>query len=181
MYCQYCGMQLDDSALYCSRCGKSTQQTPPPANVASALPPVVPPQDPGRLLGSQVHLLGILWAVYGAFRLMMSTGGIFFGRAMMRMSIHTWPRDIDPYPFLRFIRGIFVFSGILALVTGILGILAAVALLRGGRSGRSIALVVALLALISFPFGTALGIYTLIVLLRRGARENYERLSLPLA
>jgi ABC-type spermidine/putrescine transport system permease subunit I len=106
---------------------------------------------------------------------------MFFGRAMMRMSIHTWPRDVDPYPIMRLMHGIFVFSGIVSLVTGVLGILAAVTLLRRDRSGRTLALVAAFLALISFPFGTALGIYSLIVLLRHGASENYERLSVPSA
>jgi hypothetical protein len=192
MYCHYCGMQLDDSALYCGRCGQSTQPVSRPASNA-ALPPVpaltqtvvlspIPPQNPVRILAGQVRLLGILWALYSAFRLMISTGGMLFGRAMMRMSIHTWPPDnIDPYPFIRFMRAIFFFSGVVSFLTGVLGILAAILLLRRDRSGRTIVIVVAFLALISFPFGTALGIYTLIVLLREGSSENYEHLSVPSA
>jgi hypothetical protein len=178
VYCQHSGMQLDDSASFCSRCGQSTReaaQTTPRVAGAAAVAVVTP--NPVQALGAQVHVLGILLAVYSVLRLILSGWLVLFSRGMMRMSIRTWPRNIDPFPFMQFVRGIFVFSGIVSLITGILGICAAVALLRRDRSGRTIAIVAACFALISFPVGTAMGIYTLVVLLRQGASDTYDRLS----
>ncbi|MGH9814978.1 MAG: hypothetical protein ACRD6I_02770, partial [Candidatus Acidiferrales bacterium] len=43
--------------------------------------------------------------------------------------------------------------------------------------GRTLALVMGLLALLSVPFGTALGIYTLIVLLPARSEAEYRQLA----
>ena len=49
--------------------------------------------------------------------------------------------------------------------------------MRRHPDGRTIAIVAACIALLSFPVGTLLGIYTLVVLLRQGSREAYAALS----
>jgi hypothetical protein len=77
----------------------------------------------------------------------------------------------------RFWDGTFLFSRVLSLVIGVVGIWAAVSLMRRNPDGRAIAIVAACIALLSFPLGTALGIYTLVVLLRQGSREAYAALS----
>jgi hypothetical protein len=182
VYCQYCGTQLPDSALFCSRCGRPTNlytQPAPSTGAAAAPAPVVPACDPLETLAGQVRVLGILWLVYSIFRLMLSSGGILFGRAMTHMSFYVWPPNLNPYrsAFMPLMRGIFLFAEIASLITGILGICAAVVLLRRDPSGRTVAMVAACVALISFPFGTALGIYTLVVLLHHGAAETYARLT----
>lgn len=186
MFCRHCGMQLSDSAQFCSRCGASTQQTATPVSNAAVTPPdpvqpVAYPLDPTQKLAGQVQVLGVLWAVYSCFRVLLSVWGVWFVRAVMHMSTYTFPRRFGYYPFIPFMRGIFIFAGILSLITGILGIWTAVALLRRDRSGRIIAIVAACLALTNFPFGTGLGIYTLVVLLQQGASQSYDRLSLTSA
>lgn len=183
-------MQLSDSALFCSRCGSSTQAparaTPPappvyisPPAPAGGVPPVVvpPPQNPAQRLRSQVHVLGILWAIYSAFRLMFWAAGLPFRRGVMAMSIYSGRYGFGAYPFTHFWGSAFLFSRVLSLAIGVVGIWAAVSLMRRHPEGRTIAIVAAFLALLSFPLGTALGIYTLVVLLRQGSREAYEALS----
>jgi hypothetical protein len=61
----------------------------------------------------------------------------------------------------------------------ILGALTGIALLRRERWGRTLALVVAILSLIKFPFGTALGIYTLWVLVPAQSAQEYELVAAP--
>jgi hypothetical protein len=60
-----------------------------------------------------------------------------------------------------------VYAGlvVLTVVCGIFGLLAGLALLANQRSARMLALVAAFLSVCEIPFGTTLGIYTLIVLL----------------
>jgi len=54
------------------------------------------------------------------------------------------------------------------------GIIAGIGLLLRRRWGRILALVVGFLSLISFPIGTALGLYTIWVLIQPGAPELFN-------
>jgi hypothetical protein len=60
-----------------------------------------------------------------------------------------------------------VYAGIviLTVLCGLFGILAGLALLANQRPARTLALIAAFLSVSEIPFGTTLGIYTLIVLL----------------
>ena len=58
-----------------------------------------------------------------------------------------------------------------------LGTMVGIGLLRRERWGRILALVVSILALFKFPFGTALGIYTLWVLVPAQSAQEYEKIS----
>jgi hypothetical protein len=60
-----------------------------------------------------------------------------------------------------------VYAGIvvLAVLCGLFGLLAGLALLANQRPARTLALIAAFLSVSEIPFGTTLGIYTLIVLL----------------
>jgi hypothetical protein len=189
LYCQYCGMQLDDAAFYCSRCGKPTAPNPPglsssapiaaPQGPSSAAPAdaAQSPSGPIQALSSNVRMLGILWPLYSMFRLIFIAWGIFSGRMMPRIWIRSWPPQVNPYRFAPIVHGIVVTAIVWGVVVSLLGIGAGLALLRRGRAGRMIALVAAFLSLISIPFGTALGIYTLVVLLSEGANRDYARLA----
>jgi hypothetical protein len=60
-----------------------------------------------------------------------------------------------------------VYAGlvVLSFLSGLFGILAGLALLANQRTARLIAVVAALFSVSEIPFGTTLGIYTLVVLL----------------
>lgn len=112
-----------------------------------------------------LRTLGIFWIIYGILRLIAAvclfvyngTATLMFGALLDRV----------PNPFALMADFHFVYAALIALsvLCGVFGILAGVALLGGGRSGRKLALIAAFLSLCEIPFGTTLGIYTLVVLL----------------
>jgi hypothetical protein len=109
--------------------------------------------------------LGICWLAYGVLRcvvgivlvLFSGTATVMFGALLSRV----------PNPFALMGDFHIVYAGlvVLSILCGFIGVLAGLALLAHQRSGRMLALVAAFLSVSEIPFGTTLGIYTLIVLL----------------
>jgi hypothetical protein len=85
-----------------------------------------------------------------------TTATLMFGALLTRVP--------DPYSLMSLFHflylGVIIWSG----ACGILGILAGATILAGQRSARPLAIVAALLSLSELPFGIALGVYTLILL-----------------
>jgi len=151
MYCDACGTQTADGQNFCRACGKPLAATP-------SLPPAA------RMAG-HVRMLGILWLAISALRLLPS----FF---LMGIGSHGFHLARLPHflpPLLGLIGGLLLLSAVFGLVTG-WGLL--------GRQpwARAAAILLGCLALFDLPFGTALGIYTLWVMLAHDAGE-YDRLS----
>jgi hypothetical protein len=129
----------------------------------------MPVEDPahGYLKGHR-RILGVCWFVYGIVRLIMGiclvlssgTATLMFGALLSRV----------PDPFVLMGDFHFIYLGILILtfLSGFCGILAGWSLLANQHSARVLALVAAFLSVSEIPFGTTLGIYTLVVLLPRG-------------
>ena len=69
------------------------------------------------------------------------------------------------------------FAGVLILVKAAAGFIAGWGLLQREEWARTVALVVGFLALLNVPIGTALGIYTLWVLLPRQSDDEYKSLA----
>jgi hypothetical protein len=109
--------------------------------------------------------LGVCWLVYGFLRcvvgillvLFSGTATVMFGALLNRV----------PNPFALMGDFHIVYAGmvVLSVLCGFFGVLAGLALLANQRSARMLALVAAFLSVSEIPFGTTLGIYTLIVLL----------------
>ncbi|WP_263382755.1 hypothetical protein [Granulicella arctica] len=147
-------------------------------------PPAYALAEPARANRVQRHLqtLGVLWCVYGAFRLVRGLIGIVILRAM---TLHgfgdgSWPfggsfGTMAPswlHILLPIIAVVTVAGTILSFVTGY-------GLLTRKRWGRTLAMITAILSLIKFPVGTAMGIYTLWVLAPAGSAPDYEAISEP--
>jgi hypothetical protein len=75
------------------------------------------------------------------------------------------------------LRPILSFVGWLLLVKAATGFIAGWGLLRRQEWARTVALVVGFVALLNVPIGTALGIYTLWVLLPAQSDEEYKALA----
>ena len=118
-----------------------------------------------RNLRSQWQTLGLCWLVYGIFRLIMGivlfiftgTATVMFGALLTRVP--------NPYSLMDDFHIVYAGIVVITVACGIFGILAALALLTNQRSARILALVASFLSVSEIPFGTTLGIYTLIVLL----------------
>jgi len=121
-------------------------------------------------LSSDRRILGVCWLVYGIFRLITGiclflssgTATVMFGALLSRVP--------NPYTLMADFHIIYVGILFLTVLCALFGLFAGLALLTDQRPARMLALVAAFLSVSEIPFGTTLGIYTLIVLLPlRGA------------
>jgi hypothetical protein len=158
MFCDSCGAALQAGQGFCTRCGKQV------------IGPVV--AGSGRV-ARHVRLLGILWIAYSAISLI---GGVVliivshtvFGPLGLP-SVHGGPPP--------FIRPLLFAIGIALLVKAGVGIAAGLGLIQRQDWGRVLAIVLAVISLFNIPFGTALGIYTLWVLVSPGGGEEYQTMA----
>jgi len=173
MYCNQCGAPLAPDESVCSRCGHALVAPGVGARAASLAPPE------GRVRRHR-KLLAVLWIVRGALLL---PGGLFlwFGMAHARFMV---PRiAVGPGPFWgpstfpALVPSLLGAIGIGLLIMGGLSILAGVALLQSESWARILAIVLGILELVSIPFGTALGIYTLWVLLPADSESEFRTLA----
>jgi hypothetical protein len=128
----------------------------------------------GRRVAEHYHLLGILHLVYSALVSIPGLMMIFVGKVFFEW-LGPFVGHNPPPPF---IGPLIMLIGWLILARGVLGIVAGVGLLQRAPWARIWALVMAFLSVLSIPFGTALGIYTIWVLLGAGSEEEYRLLSL---
>jgi hypothetical protein len=102
---------------------------------------------------------------------------IFFGAAFMSMDIPHKANEPNPAMF----GGIFIVFGLVFVV--IFGGLAALAFFAGRSLSKhknyTFAFVIAALVCFSFPFGTILGIFTIIVLLRDSVKAIFNGQNQP--
>lgn len=127
--------------------------------------------------------MGILWIIYGAFQIMAGFGAFTFSHFFLPVILNYVPRDADTSAvlpgLLNFLRTIYVFVLFISLVTGGIAVSAALGLLQRQPWGRPMALIAAFVSVLSLPLGTALAVYTMIILFSSGNDENYRRLALP--
>jgi hypothetical protein len=168
MFCSACGQAIDAYQAYCPRCGR--QVTP------IEMPPPLP--WIWTRVHRHVHTLGILWIVFAALTLLkwMVVAPFLAGIT------HGWPlpfsHEIEGFamPFHQMPWLIPIITATL-LVRAVLCLIAGVALLRRAGWARIFSIVVAFLMLIHPPFGTALGVYTLWVLLPSLSAQEYQQLA----
>jgi hypothetical protein len=154
MFCDRCGTQLQDGQSFCTKCGRSF-----------AAVPMMPQQ--GRIAG-HVRLLGIFWVALSAFRLIPALVLLFISQP----DLHIFPADVPEFvPVL--LRTI----GLVLLASGAAGIAAGWGLLQRQPWARMLAIVLGCISLFDMPFGTALGIYTLWVLLPAKSEEEYRQIA----
>jgi zinc-ribbon domain len=155
MFCDSCGTRLSEAQRFCPACGK-----------AAGTVPLMPVQS--RISG-HIRLLGIFWLALSAFRLIP---GLFLVAFMRHGAMSFLPPDV---PF--FVHGILRVAGVVILGSAALGILTGWGLLDRQPWARMFAIVLGCFNLIDMPFGTALGIYTLWVLLPAKSEEEYRQIA----
>jgi hypothetical protein len=108
--------------------------------------------------------LGALWILYGILRLVAviilvlytGTATVMFGALLTRVP--------DPYTLMTTFHIFYIAVIIVTALSGLFGLLLGLALIAG-KSARTLSLVASFFSLSDLPFGTTLGIYTLIVFL----------------
>jgi hypothetical protein len=118
----------------------------------------------GNLNGHR-RILGVCWLVYGILRLIMGIWLVLFSGTATVMFGALLARVPDPFALMADFHIVYAGIVVLTVLCGLFGLLAGLALLANQRSARMLGLLAAFLSVSEIPFGTTLGIYTLIVLL----------------
>jgi len=160
MFCNLCGSPVTPEQSVCSHCGSSTTG----ARVASAA---------RKRVAEHIHLLAILWFVLGALILIPAA---VMGVLAVVITAPMVAGGADKIAFV-FAPGIFVILCVVFLVLAALRFTAGWGLLKMRPWGRTFALVMGFLALLCPPIDTALGVYTLFVLLPDAAGDEYRQMS----
>lgn len=155
MFCDQCGTALQSGQQFCSRCGKEVT-----GFVAGY------PQR--SRLKEHVRLLAILWFAYSAVE---ALGGVVLFIIANTIFLHKHAIG-SPAGFLHPLLSVIA---VFVLVKAAVGFLGGYGLLQREPWARILTLVLGFLALIHPPFGTALGVYTLWVLLPAQSEQDYEQ------
>ena len=192
MVCPTCGTSLEPGVRFCPKCGTQVFAAepmqggpaaygPPPPQMPQQMPYIAPGMVPVMpRVQSHLQTLGILWCVYAAYRVLGGVTGMLALRffAGRRWGGGGWPFGGSMMPFgagwmgalLPVVITFTLFAMALALFTGW-------SLLNRKPWGRTLAIVAAILSLLKFPVGTALGIYTLWVLAPGASGLEYDAIA----
>ena len=158
MYCNQCGKELQPNQQFCSSCGAAVGATAMPVRQDS--------------MGRHVHLLGVLWLVLGVLTALTGLAAMIVAHVIFGPGGVATENGAPP-----FIRPLISLGGLFFLAKGVLCFLAGIGLLQRQSWARVLTIVLAFISLVHVPLGTALGIYTLWVLLSANAEERYRRLA----
>ena len=164
MFCTYCGSSVQADQRFCGSCGNAT-------------PPIFPAPATDWRLARHVKLLGMLWIAFSAIHLLRG-GERMAGAHFVRLIGHTWYDDVPwGWPAGDFLHSILAFAGALAVIMATAGFLAGFGLLEHRPWARGLAIALAVIALLHPPLGTALGIYTLWVLVPANAEQEWHQIA----
>jgi hypothetical protein len=172
MYCDKCGTPITAGAQFCSSCGKAVGAAP----VASqAVAGAGGSSSDGRVQ-RHIQILASLWLATGVLRLIEGCWIFIAGQMLpflmgwgMAGNYGNWPFNFLPF-------GLYSIGGVFAIL-GLAHLVLAWGLFQREPWARTLGLVLGFLALLRPPFGTALGIYTMWVLLPQQSGQEYARLS----
>lgn len=177
MFCNQCGSRLAADVRYCTHCGCQVAGAGTGAAAASAMPQAsvaVPNTAVGRVRRHR-NVLGILWLVRGLMLLPASAVLLgISGRGPWMWGMNDWGIGAGMPGFVHSLLGGF---GLGLLVVAIVAFIAGIGLLTVQSWARMLAIIIAIVELISIPFGTALGIYTLWVLMPEQSDAEYAVLA----
>jgi|CZKL01.1.fsa_nt_gi hypothetical protein len=171
MYCSVCGQAMAPGQGMCPRCGRP---------MAVGIPAVPGFQFQLSSYAGKVRALSIVWFVYAGLSALFGVLGLAFASAFFHGHMGQWAHgDWGDGPFRPewFGPAILHFAWLFIVVRSGLALVAAWGLMERTDWGRIVAIVAAFLILLKFPFGTALGIWTLVTLLGYRNTTLYQQLQ----
>ena len=157
MFCDGCGAAVPPGQTYCGRCGKQIVGT-----VTSM------PQRRSRVQ-EHIHLVGILWLAISALNVIGGVAVYIVANTIFAPGNQTGaPGFLHP-----------MLSAVAILILGkaALGFVGGWGLLQRESWARVLTLVLAFLSLFNIPFGTAVGVYTMWVMLPAESEREYESMA----
>ena len=128
-----------------------------------------------------LQLLGILWCIFGAYRILGGLIGIIVLRVMSERHFNrygwTWNANFHHLFGPPWMGALVPFIATAAVIMAALAFLVGFGLLTRKPWARMVGIVIAILSLLKFPVGTALGIYTLWVLAPATSGAEYEAIA----
>jgi hypothetical protein len=170
MFCSGCGQALEQGQAVCPKCGRP---------LAPTVPPVPGLQFQLESYAGKIRLLGIFWFVYAGLSLLLGLAGLTFAKAFMSGGFGPWmngPWGHGSMPPMWFGPAFLHFIWIILVLRAGLAVAAGFGLMEHAQWGRLVAIVAAIFSLLKFPFGTALGIWTLVMLLGYRNSTLYDQL-----
>lgn len=170
MFCSACGHAIEAGQGVCPQCGRP---------VAAPIPPVPGLEFQRQNYASRIRALGVVWYIYAGLVLVAGFIGITFVRAFLEGYWGPWMHGpwghgpLPPYffgPALVHLVWVFLFARVALAVAAGWG------LMEHAPWGRIVAIVAAFLSILKFPFGTVLGIWTLVVLMGYRNASLYDQL-----
>jgi hypothetical protein len=160
MFCDQCGAQLQTGEQRCGRCGKT---------VLGLI------EMRRSRVQQHVQMLSILWMAYAALHLVGGVVVIVIAKTLFShiIQLHGGP----PPEVTVWLEPLLTFVGWFILVKAAASFIAGWGLLQRQEWGRIFALVMGFIALLNIPIGTAIGIYTLWVLLPSQSDDEYKALT----
>ena len=162
MFCDGCGAPVQAGQGFCNKCGK---QIIGPVSLAQP--------RPGRVQ-EHVRLVGLFWLAFSAFNTVISA--VLY---VLANTLFANPQGLGaPEASTAFLRPLLSVVAILVLAKAAIGFLTGWGLLQREKWARVTALALAFISLFTnIPFGTALGVYTMWVLLPSESEREYDALA----
>jgi hypothetical protein len=156
MYCNHCGSVLPPNAASCPNCQAQT----------------IPVVGRAAKITNHLTLLTALWFAMGALRLLAAIAVFGVGSVLLPL-IAQHSREPIPLPIPMLLTAV----GVCVAVIATLSLAVGWGLYQRAPWARMLALVMAFFSLLSIPLGTALGIYTLVVLLPAEADAEWRQIA----
>ena len=172
MYCSGCGQPLVAGQQVCTQCGR-------PVAAAVPIPPVPNFGFQVATYANRVKALSTVWFIYGGLSLALGVLGMTVLHSFIIGGLGPWvhgPWSRGPMNPEWFGPAVIHFAWTMVFVRAGLAFAAGWGLMERAPWGRVVAIVAAFLNLIKIPFGTALGIWTLVMLLGYRNTTLYDQL-----
>ncbi len=160
MFCDKCGVEAQAGQRFCSHCGREFA-----GGATSSF------ARPGRV-SEHIRLLGILWLALSALN---AVGGVVLYILANTLFVRLPEMSSGPRAATAWLHPFLSVIAVMVLAKAAAGFLAGWGLLEREPWARMLAVVLSFLALFNIPFGTALGIYSLWVLLPAESDVEYQR------
>jgi hypothetical protein len=165
MFCSGCGDALAPGQAFCAQCGRPS---------AAVIPPIPGLQFQLQSYAGKIRVLAIFWFIYAGVALLTGFAGLAFAHAILSGAFGEWMHG--PMPPLFMGHFLLQFAWVFLVTRVALAVCAGWGLMQHAQWGRMVAIIAAIFCLLKFPFGMAMGIWTLVVLLGYRNGTLYEQL-----